>query len=458
MKKAIALVLAIFILTQANAQKESFDIASFIPPTGWQRADSNGVLLFYDYKTNNEVTSFCQLLIFPSRTSKNTALKNFQEEWKNRIAKTTGSNAKPQTETEKTPDGWTNIKGVIPITQNGITYACMLITATGFGKTMSVRINIAGQDHLVQVESFLTNFDLNKDAVSKNNIATSTSGSLSDYAFLAPQGWQTQNNKEDILLQNMQSGCMIRILSPQPSSGNLEQDAKAVFDVMYTGWQYRFTGEKKYDLAKGYTVQGLEYCMMEAPMEKPGGSGNSTYEDGASLVIKTGNKIAIIAVRHATLMMGHIDCRNKYDTWRRFFNSFTIKNQTIPKNTEETATKRIIGVWKLAESGAALGEYVFAANSNYQLVGGLGSSTTTSDQHYKYIHTTSYAFKGDGKYSINGNKLNFSKHSNNKTEEAKFRFDKVNHGGIGWKDRLFLLQVGATDGKEYEVRYEKSDN
>jgi hypothetical protein len=31
----------------------------------------------------------------------------------------------------------------------------------------------------------------------------------------------------------------------------------------------------------------------------------------------------------------------------------------------------------------------------------------------------------------------------------------VNHGGTGWKERVYMLKVSTVDGKEYEVGYEK---
>ncbi|MGK2860872.1 MAG: hypothetical protein ACSLE0_03005, partial [Chitinophagaceae bacterium] len=74
---------------------------------------------------------------------------------------------------------------------------------------------------------------------------------LNDYEFIAPDKWQLQKNNDHFLIQNMQSGCQIRILEPQPSSGNLEQDANAVFELMYNGWSYQNTGDKKFTLAKG---------------------------------------------------------------------------------------------------------------------------------------------------------------------------------------------------------------
>ena len=467
MKQILALLLTMSILTQSFSQTEKFDVASFLPPKGWQRSDSNGVILFHDYKTKNNLTSFCQIILYPSRASNANAASNFNEEWNLKVTQPTGDKTKPTTQTEKTPDGWTAVTGYANITQSGLTYMKMLVTATGFGRTMSVMVNTAGSDHASALEKFFNDFDLDsKAALALNQSGNQTttmqgSTSFSDYIFIAPQGWHLQSNKDYLSISQSQvpgQGCLILVIPPQTLSGNLEGDAKSVFDQMYPGWSYRNTGEKKYDLIKGYTSQGLEYCIMQAQMSKLSADGSryDGFEDGGAIVIKNGNKVGIISVRHNTSMMAHTDCLNKYETWLRFFNSINIKNATASRPVDEQLSKRIIGVWKLTGHGVAVGEYVFAASGNYQLVGAIGSSSTSTDYRYEYLHLTSYAFQGDGRYSINGNQLRMMKRGVNEPEVARIRFEKVNHGGTGWNDRIHMLRTSTLDGKEYEVCYEKS--
>ncbi len=279
------------------------------------------------------------------------------------------------------------------------------------------------------------------------------------YSFITPEKWSIQQQNDYVMLSQSQGnepGCIILIFPLQASSGDLQTDAINVFNQMYSGWQFRNTGEKQYDLSKGYTPQGLEYYLMEAPMSKMSADGSryEGFEDGVALVIKSGNLMSIIAARHTTTM-AHTDCLNKYETWRRFFNSFTITNAIIPKNREEESSKRIIGVWTLTGNGPAQGEYIFAANGNYQLGGAIGTSTTTKDYRYEHLHITSYAFQGDGSYSIKDNHLSFRKPGDKNPEQVLFRFEKVNHGDTGWKERLYLLKTDPTLGTKYEVCYEK---
>src|SRR5687767_6430408 len=162
MKKYLSIIPVVLLATLAPAQTEIFDIASFVAPQGWERKDSLGIILFHDYKTENGMTQFCQLFLYPSRLSKNSPEKNFQEEWNNRVVKNTGVSQKPNTTTEKNPRGWTAVTGVANITMQEITYTCILVSASGFGKVISVLINVAGEDYMPAIEKFFN--DLNLDA------------------------------------------------------------------------------------------------------------------------------------------------------------------------------------------------------------------------------------------------------------------------------------------------------
>lgn len=276
-----------------------------------------------------------------------------------------------------------------------------------------------------------------------------------DYSFIPPPGWQQQQTKEYIMLtqtQNVQEGCVITILPPMQSSGNIEADARTLFNMMYPGWSHRYTGEKREDVSRGFTAQGLEYWLIEAPMHRARPDGYYyDHEDGAMWVIGLGKQIAVVSARHNRLIACY--CHHNYENWRRFFNSFTVKGQLPAAGSKEDLSKKILGDW-MALGSTALTEYIFAANGNYKFIGVGGSTVTRSDANYDYIYIKTSSFTGDGSYSIANNQL-MLKGRNRGVEKVPVRFDKVNHGGTGWKDRLYLRKISAGDGKEYEVCYEK---
>jgi hypothetical protein len=276
-----------------------------------------------------------------------------------------------------------------------------------------------------------------------------------NYTYTVPENWLVQKNRDFIMLaqsQDVSAGCVVQILLPTISSGNLEKDAKDVFNMMYPGWEYRNTGEKEHDLFKGHTAQGLAYCRMEAQVKKVRADGYYyDYEDGVALVIGVEKQIVIIAARHNRLLA--CECKRKYNLWNRFFKSFTITNAVSPAIAGGDISQKIIGLWKTAES-MVVSDYVFAANGNYQHGGAIGSTSTNRDQFYEYIHMKSYSFTGDGSYSINANQLTLNKRGAKTPEKIPIRFESVNHGGTGWKDRLYMM--GNDVAGEYEVSYERS--
>jgi hypothetical protein len=285
-----------------------------------------------------------------------------------------------------------------------------------------------------------------------------TAGAQSDwknYSFIVPAKWFVTTAKDHVKLSQSQeeTGCIITILEPQPSSGNLEKDVVSVFGMMYPGWSFRNTGAKQYDLSKGYTPQGLEYYLMEGNVSKARPDGYYyDYEDGAAMVVGFGAQVAIISARHNRLIA--CNCFNQYDGWRRFFNSFTVKNQTAAKNADSGTSQRIIGSWMTMGSGAAT-EYVLAANGNYQFIGAYGSSSTQTRGNEDYMILKGSAWQGDGKYTVSGDQITFLRRGDAKPERVRFRLEKVNHGGTGWNDRLYMRKIDATLGKEYEVCYER---
>jgi hypothetical protein len=265
---------------------------------------------------------------------------------------------------------------------------------------------------------------------------------LGDYEFIPPQGWQVQRQGNHVRMQNMESGCLILLTEPQPSSGNLEQDAMAVFDMMYKGWQPRKDGPQRFLMSKGVLPKGMPFVLIEALMGKlnPDGASFAGFEDGAALVVGSGNQYALIAVRHSDLP-GHVSCL-RYEGWRRFFNSFTLKNVPIAKTADDGA-RRIVGRWSSSESGAA-GDYTFAGNGRYSY-GGVGAS---SGQH-------PVGFEGDGSYSVSGSRLTMMRRGA-QAEQVAIRFVQVNQGGTGWIERLCMVRADAM-GMENEACYRRQD-
>src|SRR5438270_12390766 len=98
MKKFLVQIICLIMIAEAYAQKETFDIATFTPPKGWQRIDSNGVIGFYDSKLIGTGTAFCQLFIYPSNMSTGNSMDDFNSEWNKHVVSVSSFTGKPSTQ------------------------------------------------------------------------------------------------------------------------------------------------------------------------------------------------------------------------------------------------------------------------------------------------------------------------------------------------------------------------
>jgi hypothetical protein len=168
--KTILLVAAIgFFNANVFSQTETFDIASYVPPKGWERVVSKGILLFQNMKTNNGQSMFCNIFLYPSRAAGVDPVKNFEAEWNDKVARPTRAREKPKIKTGTTEDGWTVVTGLATITHKAITFTCILVSATGSGRLISVLVNVAGEDYMSDVQDFLNTLELNANAPATSN-------------------------------------------------------------------------------------------------------------------------------------------------------------------------------------------------------------------------------------------------------------------------------------------------
>jgi hypothetical protein len=277
---------------------------------------------------------------------------------------------------------------------------------------------------------------------------------MEQYRYIPPQDWNTKKGNGFITFTQPPSNgqsCVLTLISPQQSSGNLGTDAQAIFSQMYQGWKFNYDGERQYEFIKGRTKQGLEYCMMEASMvrQRPGEE-SWDYETGAAVAIGIGKQMAIVALRHEPIGL-YCKCRHRYDYWGRFLSSFAVENFSPVLQGNEADTRRIIGSWMFSGQGT-IGEYIFAANGRYQYIGGYGSVTQITRE---MIEIKSSVFDGDGSYTIQGDKISFRK-KGQAPESNPFRFEIRKKGTGTWTDYICIVNEHPPDGgKPYEVCYEK---
>jgi len=165
--------------------RESFDIASFIPPKGWKK-ESNSAGISY-VVTNNISREWCRVMVYKSIASSGNPTTDFDNEWEALVAKQYQGTTKPQTDAT-TEDGWTAQSGVSKFIFQGKECFLLLNTISGYGKEISVTVTMNGQEFMRDVERFLSSIDLQKPSLGSLQEIQTTGNQPSQNPSTSPAG------------------------------------------------------------------------------------------------------------------------------------------------------------------------------------------------------------------------------------------------------------------------------
>lgn len=97
----ILVLLATGAATAQPASQETFDVARFVAPRGWQRQATPGFLSFQATGNRGGQVSSAQIFLFPSEASRGTPLQNFEAAWNKLIVAPIGAIERPRIKTEQ---------------------------------------------------------------------------------------------------------------------------------------------------------------------------------------------------------------------------------------------------------------------------------------------------------------------------------------------------------------------
>lgn len=461
MKNNFFLILTMCFMINTFSQTETFDIATFKRPNNWQRLDTNGVTMLYQSKTDNGVSDFCQIILFPSRDASDDASKNFQDEWTNRVMRAIGSTIAPQTQTDKTPDGWTAVSGRTEVSQNGMKYTCMLTAVTGHRKEMSFVVNVNGQQYVEDVKVFFESLDLREPTVPgqlwNGNDTPPEKGATTqgNYVYVVPTGWTPKQYPDGgVVITSPVYGtgekCTISVLPMRPTTTDLQTAANGIFSELFSKDYVAVTTYTSPSMIRGISPQGWEYFITKQGIKPRAGNYSDVF--AFVFVAKLGNEIAPIVGISKDPLVSNCFGLNLQDVWPKFFYSLEFKNWKT-QSQEKDIMKRMAGVW-MAVTATAGDRIVFAPNGRYAGASAAQKYYATSSNE---IFTVTDAYFGDGSYSIKGNQIMLV-HDNdkNKPERGFMRLEQEStDGGRTWKDQLYLMRTSSVDGSEYELGYNK---
>lgn len=155
----VTLVLSFAIVSHAQAV-ETFDIATFKSPKGWNRqATQSSIKFSIEDKATGGV---CLITLFKSVPGIGTSKENFDVAWQALVKETINVSAAPQMQPSNNPDDWKVEMGSAPFEKEGAKGVAVLVTVSGYGKMMNAVILTNTAAYEPAITSFLESFSFTK--------------------------------------------------------------------------------------------------------------------------------------------------------------------------------------------------------------------------------------------------------------------------------------------------------
>ncbi len=165
MKKIISLLL-IMVSTVALAQQQSFDIATFTPPKGWKKQNSESAVQFS--QEDAAKGTYCIITLMRSIPGVADPKANFNVAWETIVKQMVAVSTPPEMQAPSTENGWETRSGYAPFVSDGEKGIAVLITATGFEKMMNMLVLTNTNVYEIELTAFLESISLSKLTAKKH--------------------------------------------------------------------------------------------------------------------------------------------------------------------------------------------------------------------------------------------------------------------------------------------------
>lgn len=197
------LSLSFSVSAQAQAS-ETFDIATFQPPTGWKKqATSESVQFSTEDKASG---ASCLIILMKSLPGPGNSKENFHSAWQLFVKSVVNVSAAPQMFPSNNPEDWALEGGFAPFEKDGEKGVALLYTISGYGKMVNIMILTNTQAYEPDITAFVESMSLKKPVVEINPVksagstqAVVPSATASSYGYATTKfddGW-TSTVQED---------------------------------------------------------------------------------------------------------------------------------------------------------------------------------------------------------------------------------------------------------------------
>jgi hypothetical protein len=159
MRPLMILVMLVFGIN-VFAQRESFDIATYIPPEAWKKQVSEGSLQFIREDTARNI--YCIISLLKSVPGTADPKENFTMSWETLIKDNAKPTQNPEMLTDTSQVGWDITSGYSPFEREGEKGVVILVNSTGFGKMMNLIILTNTDVYEADMSRFLESISLSR--------------------------------------------------------------------------------------------------------------------------------------------------------------------------------------------------------------------------------------------------------------------------------------------------------
>jgi hypothetical protein len=163
MKRSIlvAFCLSCLALNSFAQSADTFDLATFRSPNGWNKQASENSVQISTASGDN----FCLITLFKALPALGTPNENFDASWNTIVKDVVTVASSPQMSSIENKDGWEILSGFAPFDKDGTKGVAVLVTGSGFGKMVNLLILTNTQAYEKDIAAFLDSVTLKKPAV-----------------------------------------------------------------------------------------------------------------------------------------------------------------------------------------------------------------------------------------------------------------------------------------------------
>lgn len=179
-KFLIAFLLIAGCMQTAVAQKEVYDIVSYLSPSGWKKDSTISALAF----SRIDGGSWGQLAIYKSTASKGSIEADVESEWEKIVTSQHTITGNEETSKPETADGWTVISRSGVWQFNGANVATILTTYSNNQVCVSILCNATAKPYLEDFKKLISSIEL--QAATEQETTTENTSELQNNLTEAP--------------------------------------------------------------------------------------------------------------------------------------------------------------------------------------------------------------------------------------------------------------------------------